>query len=172
MKTGRLQVYTGDGKGKTTAALGLSLRAAGAGLKVYIAQLMKKGGTSELKSLSHLREWITIEQFGTGRFVGSTPSPEDSRMAKKGVEAALSAMTSGRYDLVVLDEGCVAAAKGVISQDRLLELAASRPPEVELVITGRGADPRLTDTADLVTHMTAVKHYYEAGTGAREGIER
>lgn len=172
MKQGYFQIYTGDGKGKTTAALGLCLRAAGAGLRVYIAQFMKKGGYSELASLKRFEDCIVIAQFGTGRFVRDAPEDADITMAEQGLDAAAEALASGEYNLVVLDEACVAAAKGLITVDALLKLAEDRRPGVEIVMTGRGADPRLTDSADLVTEMKMVKHYFNKGVPARAGIEK
>jgi cob(I)alamin adenosyltransferase len=172
VKRGYVQVYTGEGKGKTTAALGLCLRAAGAGHRVYVAQFLKKGAYSELAALAAFPDRITLEQFGTGRFVGGRPGPEDVEAARRGLEAAKEALASGRFDVVVLDEACVASAKGLISIDELLGVVTRRPQGVEVVITGRGADQRLIDTADLVTEMRAVKHYFDKGVAAREGIER
>ncbi|MFZ7124560.1 MAG: cob(I)yrinic acid a,c-diamide adenosyltransferase [Desulfobacterales bacterium] len=165
-------MYTGDGKGKTTAALGLCIRAAGAGLRVYIAQFMKKGDYSEFKALERFQDQIRVEQFGTGRFVGNQPQPDDLASAGIGMAAAEKALTSGRFDLVVLDEANVAAARGLIEIERLLDLIRSRPAGVELVLTGRGADPRILDAADLVTEMRAVRHYYDDGVEARTGIEK
>lgn len=172
MKTGYIQVYTGDGKGKTTAALGLCLRAVGAGLRVYIAQFLKKGAYNELAALEAFSDKVKVEQFGTGRFVRDAPDSGDRMAARKGLEAAVHAAKSGDFDIIVLDEGCVAAAKGLIAVEALLDLAVNRPATVELVITGRGADPRLLETADLVTEMKPVKHYFQQGVQARQGIEK
>ncbi len=171
-KNGYIQVYTGDGKGKTTAALGLALRAAGAGLKVYIAQFIKSGNTSEIKALLRLADSITVEQFGLGRFIKGKPSPEDVAAARKGLQAIHSALSSGDYQLVIMEEGNVAAMCGLFPVDEILAIMAQKPGDVELVVTGRGADPRVVDKADLVTEMKAVKHYYQAGVPARTGIEK
>ena len=171
-KHGYIQVYTGDGKGKTTAALGLALRAAGAGLKVYIAQFIKSGEYSEIKALSHLADQITIEQFGLGRFIDGKPLPEDVMAARKGLIAIRKAMLSGIYQVVIMEEGNVAAMCGLFPVEEILDLMSQKPGDVELVITGRRADPRVIDKADLVTEMTAVKHYYQAGVEARVGIEK
>lgn len=168
---GCVQVYTGDGKGKTTAALGLSLRAAGAGLKVYIAHFMKKGDYSEMAACRKLGRQVTAEQFGTGRFVRGNPDAEDLAAGEAGLMAVRSAMTSGDYDLVVADEACVAVAMGVLNEQAVLDLLAARPAGVELVLTGRGASEAILAAADLVTEMRAVKHYYEKGVPARKGIE-
>jgi len=169
---GYIQIYTGDGKGKTTAALGLALRAAGAGLKVYIAQFIKSGDYSEIKALARFAERITVEQFGRGRFIKGKPAPEDVAAARKGLQAIRNALDSGDYQVVIMEEGNVAAACGLLAVDEILDLMAGKPENVELVITGRSADSRVIETADLVTEMKAVKHYYEAGVAARVGIEK
>ncbi len=169
---GYTQVYTGDGKGKTTAALGLALRAAGAGLKVYIAQFIKSGDYSEIKALSRLADRITLEQFGLGRFIKAKPSPKDRAAAQKGLEAIRSALNSGNYQVVIMEEGNVAAMCGLFPVDEILAIMTQKPGDVELVITGRGADARVIDKADLVTEMKAVKHYYQDGVAARVGIEK
>lgn len=169
---GYVQVYTGDGKGKTTAALGLSVRAAGAGLRVYICQFMKSGDYSEIKALKCFPDLITVEQFGTGRFVKGQPSPEEMEAGKKGLKRLEEAVLSGRFDVVVAEEGNVAVACGLFPVDRLCEIIDRKPENVELVITGRGAPPEIIDRADLVTEMKAVKHYYFQGVQARVGIEK
>ncbi|WP_372679081.1 cob(I)yrinic acid a,c-diamide adenosyltransferase [Desulfosarcina sp.] len=169
---GYTQIYTGDGKGKTTAALGLALRAAGAGLNVYIAQFIKSGDYSEIKALSRFADRITVEQFGQGRFVKGKPSPEDRAAGRKGLRALRSAMNSGSYQVVIMEEGNVAAMCGLFPVDDILAIMTQKPAAVELVITGRGADPRVIDKADLVTEMKAVKHYFQDGVAARVGIEK
>jgi cob(I)alamin adenosyltransferase len=171
-KHGYIQVYTGDGKGKTTAALGLALRAAGAGLNVYIAQFIKSGDTSEIKALSCLTDRITMEPFGLGRFIKGKPSPEDFSAAQKGLDAIRGALNSGRYQVVIMEEGNVAAMCGLFPVEEILAIMSQKPVDVELIITGRGADARVIDKADLVTEMKAVKHYYQAGVAARKGIEK
>ncbi|MBC8391596.1 MAG: cob(I)yrinic acid a,c-diamide adenosyltransferase [Deltaproteobacteria bacterium] len=172
MKKGYIQVYTGEGKGKTTAALGLSLRAAGAGLKVFIAQFIKSGNYSEIKSLQRFSDFITVEQFGLGRFGKRPPPPEDIVAARKGIEAVKRIMHSGAYDVIILEEATVAAAKGLFTVEDLLDLIEMKPNQVELVITGRNADPRIIERADLVTEMKKIKHYFETGVRARVGIEK
>jgi cob(I)alamin adenosyltransferase len=169
---GYVQIYTGDGKGKTTASLGLALRAAGAGLRVYIAQFIKSGDYSEIKALARFAETITVEQFGRGRFIKGKPAPEDVAAATKGLQAIRGALESGAYQVVIMEEGNVAAACGLFSVDEILDIMAGKPENVELVITGRYADPRVIEKADLVTEMKAIKHYYEAGVAARVGIEK
>ncbi|MDF1589893.1 MAG: cob(I)yrinic acid a,c-diamide adenosyltransferase [Desulfobacterales bacterium] len=172
MKKGYVQVYTGDGKGKTTAALGLALRAAGAGLKVYICQFMKIGDYSEIKSLKRFSDMISIEQFGIGKFVKGLPAPEDMAAARRGLEKARGAMESGQYGLIILEEANVAVHFGLFPVEELLNLIADKPEGVEIIITGRGARPEIIDRADLVTEMKSVKHYFDKGVAARTGIEK
>jgi cob(I)alamin adenosyltransferase len=169
---GYVQVYTGDGKGKTTAALGLSLRAAGAGLKVFIAQFIKMGEYSEIKALKRFSDHITLTQFGLGRFIKGKPSPEDIDAAQKGIEEVKSILSSGKYDIVILEEANVAVTCGLFSVQELLDIIEKKPEDVELVITGRGAAPSIIERADLVTEMKPVKHYFQKGIKARIGIEK
>jgi cob(I)alamin adenosyltransferase len=169
---GYVQVYTGEGKGKTTAALGLSLRAAGAGLRVYIGQFIKSGDYSEIKALRRFSDQITIEQFGLGRFIKGKPHPEDIQAAARGLDRVREVLISGDYDVVILEEASVAAKVGLIAVEDLLDLIAGKPDDKELVITGRDAAPEVIEKADLVTEMKAVKHYYEKGVPARTGIEK
>jgi cob(I)alamin adenosyltransferase len=169
---GYVQVYTGDGKGKTTAALGLSLRAAGAGLKVFIAQFIKMGDYSEIKALQRFSDLIRVEQFGLGRFIKGKPSFEDIEAAKKGLEKVHAVLMEAQHDVVIMEEANVAVMCGLFSADDILGLVAIKPETVELIITGRGADPRVVEKADLVTEMKCIKHYYEQGIQARTGIEK
>lgn len=169
---GYVHVYTGDGKGKTTAALGLSVRAAGAGLKVYIAQFIKMGVYSEIKALEKFSDLITVEQFGLGRFIIGKPLQEDIEVAGKGIAKVKSIMGLSEYDIIVLEEANVAAVCGLISVENILELISLKPDNVELIITGRGADPKVIEKADLVTEMKEIKHYYQNGVKARVGIEK
>lgn len=169
---GYLQVYTGDGKGKTTAAIGLAVRAAGAGLKVYIAQFMKLGDYGEIAALRRLSDRITVEQFGTGRFIRGNPDPEDIAAARRGIERVSEIFAGGAHQLVILDEANVAASCGLFSPEDLLGVVQARPEGVEVVLTGRQAAPEFIARADLVTEMKAVKHYYQAGVAARAGIEK
>ena len=169
---GYIQVYTGNGKGKTTAALGLSLRAAGAGLKVIIVQFLKSGDYSEIKALAKLSGLITIEQYGLGHFVRGKPSPEDMEAGKKGLERVRSIIDDGQYDILVIEEGNVAVTCGLFSAQDLLDAIADRPDHMEIVITGRGAAREIIETADLVTEMKEIKHYYQKGVKARHGIEK
>jgi cob(I)alamin adenosyltransferase len=169
---GYVQVYTGEGKGKTTAALGLALRAAGAELKVFIAQFMKRGETSEIKALARFSGAIAIEQFGRGGFLRGKPQAEDRAAARRGFDRVRAILAAGRHAVVILDEINVAAACGLVTTAELLALIDARPAGVELVLTGRGAAPEIIARADLVTEMKAVKHYYRNGVAAREGIEK
>ena len=142
---GFIQVYTGNGKGKTTAALGLSLRAAGAGLKVFIVQFMKMGDYSEINALKRFSDLITIEQFGLGKWVKGKPSPEDKEAARKGFDRAKEVLSSGIYDVVVMEEGNMAVYFDLIPLDDLLVVMAEKPKTVELVITGRNAHPKVME---------------------------
>jgi cob(I)alamin adenosyltransferase len=164
-------VYTGNGKGKTTAALGLALRAAGAGWNVFIGQFAKGQATSELDALRRFDDRITIRQFGRETLVCPTATDADRRCAENGLCECAAAIASGRYRLVILDEANVAATLRLVSLQRLLDLIDSRPDGVELVMTGRWAPTEILDRADLVTEMREVKHYYHRGVQARVGIE-
>ncbi|MCF6267074.1 MAG: cob(I)yrinic acid a,c-diamide adenosyltransferase [Desulfuromusa sp.] len=169
---GYVQVYTGDGKGKTTAALGLALRAAGAGLKVYIAQFVKGMKYSELDSISKLEDLITLKQYGRDCFIYKEPDVEDIKAARDGLKEASTMMCSGEYQLIILDEANIATYYNLFSVDDLLDFIHEKPAGVELVITGRKADPRVIEAADLVTEMKGIKHYYQNGVEARVGIEK
>ena len=169
---GYIQVYTSNGKGKTTASLGLALRAAGAGLRVFIAQFMKLGDYSEIKAFERFADLVTIRQFGQGRFIKGKPSPEDRTAAREGLATLNEALVSGDWDVVIAEEGNVAVMCGLFPIEELLALADRKPPQVELVITGRGAAPELIERADLVTEMKEIKHYYQKGVVARVGIEK
>ncbi|MDJ0761826.1 MAG: cob(I)yrinic acid a,c-diamide adenosyltransferase [Myxococcota bacterium] len=170
-----LQVYTGNGKGKTTAALGLALRAAGRGLKVFIGQFMKGTYYGELTGVDLQGDLIHIEQFGSAHCIPlrDPPHQEDINLADAGMKRSLEVLTSGEYPIVILDEISVAVHFQLISESDMLDLLDARPSHVELICTGRYATPSLIDRADLVTEMRVVKHPYDAiGLGARDGIER
>jgi len=167
-----VQVYTGDGKGKTTAALGLALRAAGAGWDVFFAQFVKGMVYSELAALEPLARSITVRQYGRACFLDREPEPFDFDSAEQGLRECQEAVTSGDYRLVVLDEANVAVAFGLLPLDDLVQLIDGKPPHVELVITGRWAHRRVIERADLVTEMQEIKHYYQQGVLARVGVER
>jgi len=170
-RRGYVQVYTGTGKGKTTAALGLALRAAGGGLRVFFAQFVKGMKYSEIAALERFSDLITLKQYGRGCFIHDKPNEEDLRVARQGLKEVRQVLGSGGYDVVVLDEANVAVHLNLFSIDELLELVEAKPETVELVITGRCAHPRLIERADLVTEMHEVKHYYARGVRARKGIE-
>jgi cob(I)alamin adenosyltransferase len=169
---GYIHVYTGNGKGKTTAALGLAIRAAGAGLKVYIAQFIKRGQSSEIKGLSLLSDKITVEQFGCGRFITGRPSNEDLDAARRGLNKISAILKAGKHSVVILDEANVAVSLNLFTENELLEIIDHKPDNVEIIITGRGAGPRIIEAADLVTEMKEIKHYFKNGVEARVGIEK
>ena len=171
---GYIHVYTGNGKGKTTAALGLAFRAMGRGLKTYIGQFMKGQHYGELDAARKVPEYITIEQYGKDTLihVKNPPDPVDVHMAQKGLKIVKAAMLSKKYDIIVLDEITTAHYFQLISLDDMLELIKLKPEGIELVFTGRYAPQALIDTADVVTEMTEVKHYYQKNVSARDGIER
>lgn len=169
---GYVHVYTGNGKGKTSAALGLAFRAAGHGLKTYIAQFMKGQAYGELASTQRIPE-ITIEQFGKDTFIHvDEATDEDILLAQNGLNAAKTAMHSGEYDIIVLDEINVAIHFKLVTIQSIIDFVKSKPKNIELVLTGRYAPTEILDIADLVTEMVPGKHYYTAGVMARDGIER
>ena len=173
---GYVQVYTGNGKGKTTAAIGLVIRALGAGMRVFFAQFIKGGRYSEIDMLEKLAEsassgTLVCRQYGEGCFIVREAMESDRFAAERGLEDAREALKSGRYDLVVLDEANVAVKLGLLAEEDLLSLIDDKPECVELVFTGRGASESLIERADLVTEMREVKHYYRKGVTARRGIE-
>lgn len=171
---GYMQVYTGNGKGKTTAALGLALRAAGHGLRSYIGQFLKGQAYGELASARKLSPLITIEQFGRKGFVHVTENPdeEDVRRARAGLEKCRRAMLSGRFSIIVLDEVNVALHFGLLAEKDIHGFLDQRPADVEVVLTGRYAPASILRRADLVTEMKEKKHYYALGVRARRGIEK
>jgi cob(I)alamin adenosyltransferase len=173
LKQGFVQIYTGIGKGKSTAAIGQAVRAAGFGLKTYIAQFMKEYPYNELISLKHLSEWISIEQFGGDDFVykKELPGKEELARVKKGLQTAIDTMLSNEYDLIILDEAIVAIYFKLIKAEELIEFMKQKPKNVELILTGRYCPEELIELADLVTEMIEVKHYYQKGITSRKGIE-
>lgn len=171
MDRGFIHVYTGNGKGKTTAALGLSIRALGAGLKVLLVQFLKKGEFSEIRFLRSQPN-IEIRQFGTGRFVKGHPSKEDIEEAERGIKEIKDLLNSGKFDVVVLDEVNIALKYGLIDLETIIDLIEARTKGTEIILTGRGADPKIIELADLVTEMQEIKHYFKQGVYARIGIEK
>jgi len=167
-----IQVYTGDGKGKTTAALGQALRAWGHGWRVLVIQFMKgrKDG-GEISAVSKL-EGFEIVQYGQGRPVNKEkPSPLDISLAKQGLERAREEFNSKKYDLVILDELNSAISYKLLSTEEALAVLAQKPPQMEVIITGRDAPPEIIALADLVSEIKELKHPYKKGISAREGIE-
>jgi len=169
---GLVEVFTGDGKGKTSAALGVVLRAIGHGLRVHLIYFMKGDYPyGERQALARLPN-IDISLFGQETFVDpANVRPEEIAEARRGLEKARQVVSSGEYDVVVLDEINVAVAWRLVDIEDVLELVRSRPRHVELILTGRYAVPALIDAADLVTEMRNVKHPYEKGVLSRKGID-
>lgn len=168
---GCVHVYTGNGKGKTTAALGLLLRASGAGMKVFLGQFLKRGEYSEHAALA-LLPGVTVEAFGGERRVGAPLTEEDTVLARKGLERVRDAVSSGHWGVVIADEIFVAVHLGLLAETDILELLEVRHPSAELVLTGRYAFPEILRRADLVTEMKELRHYFSRGIPARKGIEK
>lgn len=172
---GYIQVYTGNGKGKTTAAIGLTVRALGAGLRVFFAQFIKGGRYSEIEILEKIASGaeglFQCKQYGTGCFIMREPAEGDRIAAREGLNEVFRIMQAESYQLIVLDEANVAVSLGLLNEADLLRLADAKPDSVELVFTGRNAPPKLIERADLVTEMSEIKHYYQKGVMARRGIE-
>lgn len=170
---GYVQIYTGDGKGKTTAALGLALRAAGAGLRVYIAQFIKEMEYGEVGVLRERFPEIEVELFGTeaGCIVGRKTTEEDVRAAREGMERVRQVIREGRADVVILDEVTIPVSLNLIPEEDILRMMEEKPEKVELILTGRGATEEMLSRADLVTEMKEVRHYYREGVLSRKGIE-
>lgn len=167
---GYIHLYTGNGKGKTTAAMGLALRAAGAGKRIFIAQFVKGMHYSESDSLKRFPE-IELKQYGLGCFLVNQPTQKDIDAARKGLEEVSEMITQNKYDVIVLDEICIALHYHLIEFEEVLSLLKAKPEGMEIVMTGRYAPPELYEIADLVTEMTEIKHYYNKGIEARKGIE-
>jgi len=173
LEKGLVQIYTGDGKGKTTAALGLSIRASGHGLKTYIGQFIKGQHYGELTALRD-NSWITIEQYGDIECIHRNQvTQKNIDQAEQGLIKARDAMLSGQYDIVILDEINVAVWFGLLTAKQVLDFLDMRPQSVELILTGRNAPQEFIEYADLVSEIKEVKHYYKnQGILARDGIER
>lgn len=172
LEEGLVQIYTGDGKGKTSAAFGLALRAAGRGLKVYVIQFIKGGfDYGELYIVDAIPN-LTLKAFGRGKFISADPpEAEDIRLAEQALQLAKEIIRSEKYDVVVLDEINVALKLKLVSLEGVLELIKSRPKHVELVLTGRYAPDQVIEAADLVTEMREIKHPFREGYKSRKGIE-
>ena len=167
---GYIQLYTGNGKGKTTAAIGAAIRAAGAGKTVFIAQFVKGRHYSELETLKLLPH-IHLQQFGLDCFIKNDPVQKDIDAAQKGLEAIARAIRNNRYSMIIMDEICIALYYKLIPIKTVSELLTQKPPEMDIILTGRYAPEELIRSADLVTEMKEVKHYYNKGIQARKGIE-
>ncbi|HKZ94039.1 MAG TPA: cob(I)yrinic acid a,c-diamide adenosyltransferase [Candidatus Bathyarchaeia archaeon] len=172
LEKGLVQVYTGNGKGKTSAAFGAALRAVGRGLKVYVVQFIKGGfDYGELYSVKNLPN-LTLKSFGRGRFITeSQPPKEDVQLARDAFELAKKVVISGEYDLVVLDEINVVMHLKMVGVDEVLTLIRNKPQHLELILTGRNAPVQIIEAADLVTEMKEIKHPYAQGVPSRKGIE-
>jgi cob(I)alamin adenosyltransferase len=172
LEQGLVQIYTGEGKGKTTAALGLALRALGRGLKVFMLQFLKGEDTGELHAGRLFGDKFIIQQTGLKGFIHRGKlDPADIHRAKEALMVAKDILSRGDYDLVILDEIIVALYFELISLHEVVQVLKTRAPRVEVVLTGRYAPPELIELADLVTEMKNIKHYFHAGVPAREGIE-
>ncbi len=170
MEKSYIHVYTGNGKGKTTAALGLSLRAVCAGKKVFFGQFIKGMEYSELKSQEFLPNF-KMQQFGRDCFIYKDPTEEDIKIAREGLKICEEVLIQGEYDIVVLDELNIAIYYKLFSADEVIEILKKRASHVEVIITGRYAEEKIIEYADLVTEMKEVKHYYTQGVESRPGID-
>lgn len=171
LSPGLVQVYTGNGKGKTTAALGLAIRAAGRGFSVFIGQFMKGVPYGELAIEKFTEGRVQIRQFGTDSLV-HTADENDRRLAREGLQTCRKAIQSGEYDICILDEVNIAIHMGLLDVQPVIELVENRSEDVEVVLTGRYAPQEILDLADLITEMKEIRHPYQKGIPAREGIER
>jgi cob(I)alamin adenosyltransferase len=173
LQKGYTHIYTGNGKGKTSAALGLAFRAAGSGLKTLMVQFMKGQHSGEIDAAEKLGGLVTIEQYGSDRFC----RPDDGSLeehrtfARRGYERAREAIPGGAFPIVILDEIVTATKFGLLTDDDIIALIKSKPDTTELVLTGRGASDALIAQADLVTEMKEIRHYYQQGVKPRKGIE-
>jgi cob(I)alamin adenosyltransferase len=168
---GYIQIYTGNGKGKTTAAFGLALRAVGAGKKVFFAQFVKGRVYSEIKAIHNYLKGIVVQQYGLDCFMYNKPKQEDIDAARMGFLAVSEIILSGKYDVIVLDEANIAIYYHLFSVEELIDLLKRKPGQTEIIITGRYAPDKLIEISDLVTEMKEIKHYYSKGIQARVGIE-
>lgn len=171
MSKGYIHIYTGNGKGKTTAALGLALRAVGAGKRVFVAQFVKGMKYSEVDIINNRFDEIEIRQYGLDCFIFNAPTDADIEAAREGLNEVKSILCNPSYDLVILDEANIALYYNLFGVNELIDALRSRNDNMEVVITGRYAPEKLIEYADLVTEMKEVKHYYNNGVEARKGIE-
>jgi len=171
LEKGFIQIYTGNGKGKTTASIGLGIRATGEGLKVYMIQFMKGRKYSEILALENINNF-TVVQFGRDEFVSKErPDQIDIDYARKGFEHAKKILQQGEYDVVILDEINVAVDYNLIPLNDVLQLLSEKPEKVELILTGRYASPEIVRNADLVSEILEIKHPYQTGVQSRKGID-
>ena len=168
---GYIQVYTGKGKGKTTAAFGQALRGLGAGFTVFIGQFVKGKTYHENIATTKYLKNITVKQYGLGCFIVDAPTDKDIEAAQNGFEEMKNVIQSGVYDMVIMDEVNIALYYKLIDIGEIVELMKNKPGQVELILTGRFAPQEIIDLADLVTEMREVKHHYQKGIPARKGIE-
>ena len=166
-----IHVYTGNGKGKTTAAFGLALRAVGAGMKVFIGQFVKGRVYNENLAVASYLKNITVKQYGLDCFIVNAPTDDDIKAARKGLEEMRETINAGKHDLIIMDEVNIALYYKLIGVDELIKIMKNKPEHVELILTGRYAPKQIIEMADLVTEMKEVKHYYQQGIEARKGIE-
>lgn len=175
LEKGYIQIYTGDGKGKTTAAVGLGVRAAGNEYKVYMVQFLKGGFTGELKSAEKLDPYFKIFRFEKKRGFFWTLNEQEKAELKKEIQDAISfckkVLEEGQCDILIMDEVMGALSNKLVSEEQLLELMDKKPKNIELILTGRNVPESIMKKANLVTEMKAIKHYFEEGVPARQGIE-
>ncbi len=167
---GYIHLYTGNGKGKTTAAFGLALRAEGAGKRVFIAQFVKGMHYAEMDAIERFAE-IELKQYGLDCFIVNKPTQDDIDAARAGLAEVSQIIAKNKADLLILDEICIALHYHLFDIEEVVALLKNKPEEMEIVMTGRYAPPELYEMADLVTEMTEIKHYYNQGVEARKGIE-
>jgi cob(I)alamin adenosyltransferase len=168
-----IQIFTGNGKGKTAAAIGLALRAAGAGLKTLIIMFMKEYPYSEIKALQRYSDFITVERYGNDNFVikKQEPSEEDKQVAREALNKVRKAMTDKKYDMIILDEICAAVYFHLLKAEDIIPVLENKPDGVELILTGRYCPDSWIEKADLVTEMKEIKHYYQKGVISRKGFD-
>lgn len=174
MEKGYIQVYTGNGKGKTTCMLGLTLRASGADKKIYIGQFMKDDEYSEIKALRKFLPNVTVEQYGTGKGFAKKGDLKDYDIScgNNGYDRAMEILEQDEYDIYIFDEINVAVYMEILNEKQILDLMDKKPEHAELVLTGRYALESVKEKADLVTEMKEIKHYFSQGVKARVGIEK